>query len=524
MILNEQDVPQLPKLLEDPSVGPTNRVPPEIDVPVAGSSSRPLSPNTTLPSYDALEAQQIQSQKREARRFWHTRAGRLLVYALVIYGAILILVGVPAFMLPPPPPPGHQFGLAPQAAPQLSFSCNNWDEPGKPVTGSAMMRLALSQIEAITLQLNSSSQQELKGYVSGSLTVNMNQDKTESRTLLVANARYSNFNLFKASSVCQTRFGNNTDIMINIPERPKDSSDTIEMDLQLLLPWTPPTSVKSLVTSLPTFKQVLGTLSPAVFFERLKLAGSGSSVTVGSVSGSSIFVKTSGAQISGNFNASRRIYLDTVNGAVFANVTLHNNKKQEKHTRLSIDTGNGPIVANIKLDLDENVYFTPPKRHNFKTTFKTFNAPMNVSIAHIQGSKPSRLSLLAENSQGPMDVSLDALYTGTFNVRTKDAPAQVLQTPVSAAVRASITGKGHEDGGGDDDDEDNSDDFQQKHGLHFARKSTEWLRGWIGDDQKPEMHDRRTLGGIELRNSLGPIRVHLARLKPQPPATAIRRR
>jgi len=427
---------------------------------------------------------------------------------------------------PPPPPAGHQFGLSPKTAAQLSFSCNNWGELGNAVTGNATMHLAFPLIEGMTLQLNTSSQQDLKGYTSGNLTVNMNQDKTESRTLLVANARYSNVDHFKASSVCQASLGNNTDITINVPGRAKNSSDTIEIDLQLLLPWTPPTSIKSLVTNLPMFKQVLGTLPPAVFFERLKLAGSGSSVAVGFASGSSILIQTSGAQISGNFNASRRIYLDTINGAVYANVTLHNSKKQEKHTRLSIDTGNGPIVANVKLDLDENVYFTSPKCHNFKTRFKTFNAPMNVSIAHVQGSKPSRISLLAENTQGPMDMSLDALYTGTFYVRTKDALAQLLQTPIPGAVRASITGKGGKapDDSGDDDNDDDNDGFQKKHGLHFARRSKEWLRGWIGDDQKPEMQDRRTLGGIELRNSLGPIRLHLARLKPEPPTTAIRRR
>jgi len=107
MILDEQDAPQLPKIPEDPSVGPTNRVPPETDVPVPGPSPRPPSPNTTLPDYDTLEAQQLPSQKRDVRRFWHTRAGRLLVYALVIYGAILILVGVPAFVLVSCPSPHH---------------------------------------------------------------------------------------------------------------------------------------------------------------------------------------------------------------------------------------------------------------------------------------------------------------------------------------------------------------------------------------------------------------------------------
>jgi hypothetical protein len=53
------------------------------------------------------------------------------------------------------------------------------------------------------------------------------------------------------------------------------------MDLKLLLPQAQTTiNFDRFLVQLPAFKQVWGTL-PRVFFERLKIDGSGSSVTVG---------------------------------------------------------------------------------------------------------------------------------------------------------------------------------------------------------------------------------------------------
>jgi hypothetical protein len=77
------------------------------------------------------------------------------------------------------------------------------------------MHLAFPFVEGIALRLNLSSH-ELKGYVAGSLTVDMNPEKDVSSAVLTANARYSNSQLFKASSVCLTHFGNATEIMIHV--------------------------------------------------------------------------------------------------------------------------------------------------------------------------------------------------------------------------------------------------------------------------------------------------------------------
>jgi hypothetical protein len=90
MILLEEETLQRPKLpLDDP---------PLANVP--GSSERPPSPNPTLPDYEASQAQHPPSQKRRLyRRLWQSRVGKLISYALAIYSAVFIVIGIPAFVL-----------------------------------------------------------------------------------------------------------------------------------------------------------------------------------------------------------------------------------------------------------------------------------------------------------------------------------------------------------------------------------------------------------------------------------------
>jgi hypothetical protein len=85
----------------DPTAGPTNREYPQPDPAARGSSSRPPSPNPTLPDYETSEAQQPSNLRKPSRirRFWNSRVGRLLSYALVLYSAFILVVGVPIFVL-----------------------------------------------------------------------------------------------------------------------------------------------------------------------------------------------------------------------------------------------------------------------------------------------------------------------------------------------------------------------------------------------------------------------------------------
>ncbi|KAH9979178.1 hypothetical protein BJV74DRAFT_858747 [Russula compacta] len=535
MILLEEDTLQRPKLPTDPSLGPTNRVPLQTERTTPGSSQRPPSPNPTLPDYETSEAQQPSNQKRWGRhRFWHTRVGRLTLYAIVLYSSVLFVIGIPVVVLrskshkfkwhaddsfadymplPPPPlplpPDRSQMDLSSHALGVSSVSCKAWAEPvavpEESTTSMVGMHLTFPLGEGIALWINSSSR-AFKGYLSGNLTVDMNPDESVNNTVLVANSRYSDTRLIKESSVCLTQFGNTTEITIHIPERAENSSDTIDMDLRLLLPrMATPIHLENFATHLPMVKQVLGDLSD-VFFKHLNLIDSDSSITVGSVVAASIIARTSGAKISGNFSATNKIHLDTINGAVYANISLHNSKKLKRNTKLSIETGNGPIVADVKLSVDERIYFSVPKHQNFATKFKTFNAPMDISISHVKQSKPARITVYTENTQGPIDLSLDSLYMGAFDVRSKGGTAQVQNTAFpGVATSSSVVGM--------------DDNHNEMHELHFVQLSPDRARGWIGDSRRPEQFDRHSLSRVELVNSLSPIRLHLAYLRS---STAIR--
>src|SRR6266478_3010368 len=129
-----------------------------------------------------------------------------------------------------------------------------------------------------------------------------------------------------------------------------------------------------------------------------------------------------------------------------------------------------PIVVHVKLALDDNAPQHGPKHRNFITKFRTFNAPMNISVSHAKQSKPARLRLMAENVLGPMDVSLDSQYTGAFDVRAKASTVQVLES--SASSNPSARSGTDNDNGSDDNDEG--------HELHFVDVSPERTRGWIG--------------------------------------------
>jgi hypothetical protein len=115
---------------------------------------------------------------------------------------------------------------------------------------------------------------------------------------------------------------------------------------------------------------------------------------------------------------------------------------------------------------------------------------MNISIAHAAASKPALLEVTAKNTLGAIDVTLDSLYTGTFNLRNRAAKVMVQETFAPDGV------------------------VDNEYKLHFDQRSTERIRGWIGDNRRPEEFDRHTLGRVELVNSLSPINLHLARLRP----------
>jgi hypothetical protein len=90
----------VPKHPTDPSTGPTNREPPEPDIEAQAPSSPLPSLNTTLPDYETSEAQHpLRLKQSGSQKFWYTRVGRLISYALVVYSVVVVVVGIPMFVM-----------------------------------------------------------------------------------------------------------------------------------------------------------------------------------------------------------------------------------------------------------------------------------------------------------------------------------------------------------------------------------------------------------------------------------------
>jgi hypothetical protein len=121
---------------------------------------------------------------------------------------------------------------------------------------------------------------------------------------------------------------------------------------------------------------------------------------------------------------------------------------------------------------------------------------MNVSIMHVAKSKPALLNVNARNTQGAIDMTLDSLYKGTFDARTRAAKTSVYKTSVPGATTPPV-----EDDVGDRE-------------LHFDHVESEWTRGWIGDERRPEEFNRHALGRVELVNALGLIKLQWAQPNP----------
>ena len=76
-------------------------------------------------------------------------------------------------------------------------------------------------------------------------------------------------------------------------------------------------------------------------------------------------------------------------------------------------------------DADEDGRPPPPPGAQFYTYAETFNAPLNVDVAHADDSPKAIFKLRAVNNLGNTHVSLDSKYEGTFDVNTMFAQADV---------------------------------------------------------------------------------------------------
>ncbi|KAL6310372.1 hypothetical protein BKA93DRAFT_721858 [Sparassis latifolia] len=499
IILDEDDDPQQPKQLSDPSQ------------PVVRAST----PTPSLPDYEASQAQH--------NRWWPNRSKarfrRAALYALVIYFVLTVVIGVPVIVvklrhklykhqnIPPPISPSSSSSLivVDSETPLFQSSaveCNAWIGPG--YDDSGLMRSDLQYTipldGTVFLQSNLSYQTagaELQE-VSGTLLVDINEDPTVTDALVAVSMRYSDIGIKNKTSVCLMNVsGSSNGLYIYAPHN-LTSPETLIFNITLLFPQSPSLFVSEFVTMLPHFNQHYAFISPRVTFGEVDIGGPMSTVIVDFLTASTITVKSALAPVSGTFNASNSLVLDTVSAPISANISLYNSGAFRQVTFLELNTGNCPLVANVTLFLSPTA---PPavKAPNFIAKAETFNAPLTFDVQHDVSSPPSVIHLRAENNLGEALVSVDNKFAGTFDVSTTFAEASVTLRDANSTQPADLAAMSASSA---------ASSTPSARSLEFDVISGSSLTGWVGTGKRPPVsfkHPFGREGRVEVVSSLSAV-------------------
>ncbi|KAI0958825.1 hypothetical protein AcV7_004531 [Taiwanofungus camphoratus] len=344
--------------------------------------------------------------------------------------------------------------------------------------------------------------------LSGTLAVGINDDPTVSDALVSVSMLYSDVSLKDRTSVCLMNISNSNGLYLYVPSNLSES-DTLIFNITFLFPQTLSLHVSEFLTWLPHFTQWFTNLTPYVTFDKVTLGGPMSEVIVGSIQASSALVKSALAEIQGNFNVSESLILETVSAPIAANISLYNSGGYTEITYLSVSTGNAPLNASIAL------YLPPGSSHcaqspNFLANVETFNAPLALALSHMPASMPAAVQLRAGTNLGEAVVSVDGKFSGTFNVQTTFADADVLEATVpdidmaqfdislySSALRDTSQASPASSG--------SSPDVGKV--VDFDVISSSQMSGWVGTGKRPPkpQNGPNGQGSVEVSSTLSSV-------------------
>ncbi|KIY44449.1 hypothetical protein FISHEDRAFT_51378, partial [Fistulina hepatica ATCC 64428] len=446
MIINAEDQQAKLDLIV---AGPTLRFPDR----VAGRSS--ISP---LPDYETSQAQHTtglhpsippiapEDDPADPPRKPFTRRRkfvRAMVYCLAIYVFFSIVLGIPLIIMVRPtfnlciyavftpiatavPPPWANTVTSSSSPSSRSgilsvdaaLMCNSWQKFENSTSGmfyaSASHTYPVDGSLSITSNLSDTTQ-HIPG-ISGNLTVGINSNTSVQSVVLNVDLQSSGDDLRNRTHICFNDFGANRGLTIYTP--PLVLNESLSFDIQLLYPSSYTTDCANFATYLPLFAQTFQALSPGITYDTMSIYGAEANISCDSLWGRSISVDNSLASISGTFNATERLKLDTIGGPITGNVTLTNNVNIQGPTMLFLDTGNDGV--NVDLTFNAPTWpsgKTPPPR--FRVEARTFNGPMDIRIAFENATSSIPFELHAENNQADSTIHLDPKFSGIIDLQTK---------------------------------------------------------------------------------------------------------
>ncbi|PFH53806.1 hypothetical protein AMATHDRAFT_1032 [Amanita thiersii Skay4041] len=495
-------------------------LPVKFDSFVAGSTVRYPDravgrPSSPLPDYEASEAQHrrtikdLQSQSKPRRRILDSRILRATFYALAVYVAVSVIIAVPIVVLKhgeddqndwsqftnaaslwiddsmssPPPNLSNAVAITLEPPPD----CDSWRSHLSNVTNvhnlSVILQTTLPARGALAFRSNVSNNFYESRGIRGNLIIDINPDHTVDEASLAVTANASSRRLLNQTNVCISRNGKEKGVSLYVPANLTDSED-LAFNIQILLPQnSSPYPIPSLITYLPMFGQYLGPLSHRITFRTVSIFGSNRDIICKSLQAPVISVKNTRAGITGDFNVSQSLTLDTVNGPIVTNITLAQDTSTKTPTILTLDTGKSLVDAAISLSASParlKLSGPPPL---FISRVKTFSAPVSLRFNNDAATLP--LQLHVENNEAWTNVTLDPLYQGFFDVKTKLGSVMVVDHVANASGQPSL--------------------------VSFDQRSSSKAAGWIGYGKRPTERTlaSTTTGRVEIVSSLASIALNI---------------
>ncbi|KAF9070136.1 hypothetical protein BDP27DRAFT_1324358 [Rhodocollybia butyracea] len=504
MILLDPDDQQHRKLNSDVA-GTTVRLP----LPVAGRSSllpdyetsqaQHNSPSSPAPSSSTLSFRKHSLQTVDSR-FW-----RATLYALAIYIALCVTIGVPLIVTKlarqhkngPAPWENGSASDASLSSPLVminsglfsmsqSILCNKWNSTTISNDGLYHSKSTFSLDPEGSFSIRSSAwntdAHNSQTQVSGRLTVDINPDHSATTAIFHLTAMSTSLGIRDACKICfspSASDGDSRGLSLYIPTN-LTAHQTLAFNITLLFPQSSsPRQLDNLVTYLPMFTQTIGSISPRVILENLVLEGMHQGIRVDSVWANQISVKNLVGPISGSYNATNLLKLDTVQGSISAHLTVVQGPTRDGPTFFSLDTGESEINADVVLLAPTPA--TSSSYINFVGHVKNFDGPITLNITHDKSTAPVPLDLMVQNNQAPCNVSLDSKFSGTYDISTKLAIASAFMksTPnhTSSGTRCMLP--------------------------ELDAPSAKY--GWIGWGEKPASYNPRQQGQVVVVSSLSPV-------------------
>lgn len=177
----------------------------------------------------------------------------------------------------------------------------------------------------------------------------------------------------------------------------------------------------SLETEMPFFTHDIGDLKHRVFYQSVKLRSSNSAIRVKSLHAQNTEVKTTNANILGDFDATDSLRLVTTNGYIQAKVQAFN-QDWHRPTAVYAKTSNGRIETEITLQTDVHAH-QPSAAGGLKVDAIATNGRLNLTIPHAPVG--SHIQLDATTSNAGTYVGLPPSFEGHLSLRTSNGYAAV---------------------------------------------------------------------------------------------------